>query len=83
MARKKKKGITDPFLLAEWDYEKNEKGPEEYAPMSNQDAFWVCSKCDYHFKAKINRFIYDFLKINYTNLNFIGLCYVLLKKHAF
>ena len=47
-------GITDPFLLTEWDYEKNERGPEEYTPNSNEDVYWVCSKCGYHFKAKIN-----------------------------
>ena len=47
-------GITDPFLLSEWDYEKNEKGPEEYPPMSNDNVFWICSKCGYHFRAKIS-----------------------------
>lgn len=47
-------GITDPFLLSEWDYERNDCGPEEYAPKSNEEAYWVCSKCGYHFKAKIN-----------------------------
>ena len=47
-------GITDPFLLSEWDYEKNDRGPEEYTPKSNEDVYWVCSKCGYHFRAKIN-----------------------------
>lgn len=47
-------GITDPFLIKEWDYDKNEKSPEDYAPMSNEDVFWICSKCGYRFKAKIN-----------------------------
>ncbi len=46
--------ITNPLLLAEWDYERNEKGPDEYTPMSNEDAYWICSKCGYHYKAKIN-----------------------------
>ncbi len=46
--------ITDPFLLAEWDYEKNDREPEEYTPNSNEDVYWVCSKCGYHFRAKIN-----------------------------
>lgn len=46
--------ITDPLLLNEWDYEKNKKGPEEYTPGSNENVFWVCSTCGYHFKAKIS-----------------------------
>ncbi len=47
-------GISDPLLVAEWDYEKNERGPEEYSTKSNDDAYWICSKCGYHFKARIN-----------------------------
>ena len=47
-------GITDPQLIAEWDYSKNDKGPEEYRPLSNESVYWICSKCGYHFKAKIN-----------------------------
>ena len=50
----KRGSITDPLLLKEWDYEKNEKGPEEYTPKSNDDVFWICSKCDYHYRAKIS-----------------------------
>ena len=46
-------GITDPFLLSEWDYDRNIRGPEDYTLNSNEDAFWICSKCGYHFKAKI------------------------------
>ncbi|MBR3640662.1 MAG: hypothetical protein IKN53_01365 [Oscillibacter sp.] len=46
--------ITDPVLLKEWDYEKNEKGPEEYTPKSNESVFWICSKCSYHYKTQIS-----------------------------
>lgn len=46
--------ITNPLLLKEWDYERNEKSPEEYTPQSNENVFWICSKCGYHFQAKIN-----------------------------
>lgn len=46
--------ITNPLLLKEWDYEKNKNGPEEYTPKSNEEVFWICSKCGYRFKAKIN-----------------------------
>ena len=45
--------ITDPVLLAEWDYEKNERGPEDYTPACNEEVFWICSKCGYHFKAVV------------------------------
>ena len=47
-------GITDPLLLREWDYERNEKGPEEYAPHSNEYAFWICSKCGFRYESKIS-----------------------------
>ncbi len=50
----KKGGITDPFLISEWDYDKNEKDPEEYTSFSNDEVYWICSKCGYHFKAKIS-----------------------------
>lgn len=52
-ALEKSGGITDPLLLAEWDYEKNDKGPEEYTPNSNKNVYWICSKCGHHFQAKI------------------------------
>lgn len=42
-----------PEISKEWDYENNLKKPEEYAPKSNQEVYWVCSKCGYRFKAKI------------------------------
>ena len=47
-------GIVDPLLLTEWDYEKNDRGPGEYTPHSNDNVYWICSKCGYHFRAKIN-----------------------------
>ena len=50
----KKGGIHNSLLLAEWDYEKNVNGPETYTPKSNSFAFWVCSKCGYHYRAKIS-----------------------------
>ena len=46
-------GIQDPLLLSEWDYEKNQKSPSEFPPKSNRYAYWICSKCGYHYKAKI------------------------------
>lgn len=47
-------GIQSPLLLAEWDYEKNEGLPSEYSPQSDKYAYWVCSKCGYHYRSKIN-----------------------------
>ena len=50
--------ITDPLLLKEWDYEKNEKiglSPDELIPGCNKYAFWKCSKCGYEWKAPIAR----------------------------
>lgn len=53
-ALERRGGITDPLLLMEWDYEKNEKGPEDYTPKSNKIVYWICSKCGHHFPAKIS-----------------------------
>jgi len=53
-ALKKSGCITDPLLLSEWDYEKNEQGPESYTPKSNEFAYWICSKCGYRYRAKIS-----------------------------
>ena len=53
-ALKKQGSITNPLLLKEWDYEKNDKAPTEYTPQSNDSVFWICSTCGYSFQAKIN-----------------------------
>ena len=53
-ALKKHGSITNPLLLKEWDYEKNDKAPTEYTPQSNESVFWICSTCGYSFQAKIN-----------------------------
>lgn len=47
-------GIQNPLLLEEWDYEQNEKSPSEYSPQSNKYAYWICSKCGYHYRSKIS-----------------------------
>lgn len=51
---KKTGGIQDPQLLKEWDYERNEKGPSEYAPQSSAKVWWICPKCGYHYLSKIS-----------------------------
>lgn len=35
-----------PEIAAEWNYEKNNKGPEEYTPGSDNKVFWRCSNVD-------------------------------------
>ena len=52
-ALEKSGGITDPLLLKEWDYEKNNKGPDQYTPSSNEKVYWKCSKCGYPYDARI------------------------------
>lgn len=42
-----------PNLAKEWDYEKNKISPNEVTLFSNKNAFWVCSKCNYHWKSSI------------------------------
>lgn len=56
--------VLRPDIVKEWDYDKNEKGPEEYSIKSNEEAFWKCSKlnvCKCHkWKASIdNRVIHN------------------------
>jgi very-short-patch-repair endonuclease len=36
------------LLSKEWDYEKNEKGPENYTLGSDYKAWWICSKNEEH-----------------------------------
>jgi superfamily II DNA or RNA helicase len=42
----------NPDLCEEWDYEKNEKGPENYIPGSKKKVHWTCNK-GHHWKATI------------------------------
>jgi len=37
--------IIHPIACEEWDYDKNDRRPEEYLPNANQYAFWICRKC--------------------------------------
>lgn len=45
---------TQPELCKEWDYEKNELGPEYYSQGSVAQINWKCLKCRKNFKATIN-----------------------------
>ena len=43
----------NPELCKEWDYNKNDKNPEDYTPYANQYVWWVCKECDYEWKINI------------------------------
>ena len=49
--------ISDPLLLKEWDYEKNEKlglFPDKLTPHSNKKAWWKCSICRHEWNVFIS-----------------------------
>lgn len=53
-------GVNDfatlqPQLAKEWDYERNELLPQNYAEHSNKKVYWKCSKCKYSWLAAINQ----------------------------
>lgn len=37
--------FCNPNLASEWDYNKNDKNPEEYCPNSGKKVNWICKKC--------------------------------------
>jgi len=42
--------VINPELCKEWDYNKNDKRPEEYHPMSNEKVYWKCKDCSHEWK---------------------------------
>ena len=46
---------NNPLLLEEWDYSKNEKGPEEYSVGSNDHVNWVCRTCGNNWETPVYR----------------------------
>jgi len=46
--------LVNPELCKEWDYNKNNKKPEEYTPNSISKVYWKCNKCGWEWKAKIH-----------------------------
>lgn len=46
--------IANPKLCEEWNYEKNDKKPEEYLPNSMQVVWWICKDCGDIWKSNIN-----------------------------
>ncbi|WP_051145373.1 zinc-ribbon domain-containing protein [Butyrivibrio fibrisolvens] len=43
-----------PILIEEWNYKRNQKGPECYKEHSNKKVWWLCSYCGYEWRAIIN-----------------------------
>ena len=53
------KGINDitttrPDLLKEWNFNKNDRQPEEFSEHSNQKVWWICSVCNHEWESAIN-----------------------------
>lgn len=46
--------IYYPKIASEWNYNKNDKRPEEYTPSSNKRVWWECLECGYEWYAIIN-----------------------------
>lgn len=53
-ALKKNGGIVRKDLLKDWDYTRNERGPDEYSPNSNEIVFWKCHICGHEWKSKVS-----------------------------
>ena len=45
---------TNPELMVDWDYTKNEIKPDKVLSGSPQKAWWKCHKCGYSWSARIN-----------------------------
>ena len=40
-------------MAAEWDWDKNEKAPDELSLGSSYKAYWVCSFCSESWRAEV------------------------------
>lgn len=45
--------VSNPELCKEWNYNKNNKRPEEYTPVSGENVFWECKTCGNEWIASI------------------------------
>jgi len=46
--------INNPILCEDWDYDKNDKRPEEYTFCSGQYVWWICKECGYEWTTTID-----------------------------
>lgn len=52
---KKNGSISNPLLLADWNYEKNgDKKPDFYTRSSQEKVWWKCHICGYEWQARIS-----------------------------
>lgn len=45
--------ISNPALLADWNYEKNSSGPDCYTNGSDEKVWWKCHKCGHEWRERI------------------------------
>lgn len=50
---KEKGSISDPILLEDWNYEKNDKGPDSFTNGSDEKVWWKCHKCGHEWRERI------------------------------
>ena len=48
--------ITDPYIINEWDYLKNENSPDNYLRTSHIKVYWICDK-GHSYEQRINAHI--------------------------
>jgi len=46
--------VKNPKLCEDWDYDKNDKDPEEYTPSSRKKVWWKCKECSHSWFIQIN-----------------------------
>lgn len=46
--------VKAPDLCKEWHFNKNQIGPEAFAPCSSKKVWWICLKCNYEWAAVIS-----------------------------
>ncbi|HEY8889451.1 MAG TPA: zinc-ribbon domain-containing protein [Clostridium sp.] len=45
--------VCHPEACEEWNYDKNDKLPEEYCPSSNKSVYWKCKECSHEWKSQV------------------------------
>jgi len=46
--------VNNPKLCDDWNYDKNNKKPEEYTHNANKYVNWICKECKHEWSAKIS-----------------------------
>ena len=57
MAKEKHYVTENAKLMAEWDWEKNEKSPDQYTLGSNQKVWWKCEVCGESWQSSVTNAI--------------------------